>query len=69
MPDHRFKIGGLKCQGCADSVRSILKAQKGVADVSVDLAAQRATVAAHPDFDPAAAGKAVAQAGFSLAPD
>jgi copper chaperone CopZ len=68
MKTHLFKTGGLHCEGCVNSVRSILQQQDGVSAAKVDLATGDTSVEARDSFDPAAAIKAVAKAGFTLQP-
>jgi copper chaperone CopZ len=66
MTELVFNVSGLHCQGCVNSVQSILRAQRGVRSASVDLAAAQARIVADTEFDPAAAARAMAQAGFAL---
>ena len=68
MTKQTFAVGGLHCEGCVNSVRTILNAQPGVIAAKVDLANGRADVEATQAFDAKAAIAAVSKAGFSLTP-
>jgi len=62
-----LEISGMHCAGCASSVETALRQVPGVAEASVNLATERATVArdtAHPSLDAAALIQAVRAAGY-----
>lgn len=66
MTTQTFTVSGLHCGGCVQSVQSILRAQTGVAEATVDLATGRADVVTTQGFDPKAAIQAVTKAGFAM---
>jgi copper chaperone CopZ len=57
----------MTCDHCVSSVREEVSDVPGVAAVDVDLSTGRLTVAGA-DFDDAAVGAAVAEAGYELTP-
>lgn len=59
-----LKIEGMTCGGCKGAVERVLKAQRGVSSVSVDLDAGRASVASVDGTDPQALAQAVSGAGY-----
>jgi copper chaperone CopZ len=63
-----YRVEGMSCTGCADSVRKLLAGQAGVSAAQVDFAAARATVTVADRFDAAAAEAALRRAGFTLTP-
>ena len=61
-----IRVDGMMCQHCAAHVTKALSAVKGVSSVAIDLHAKTATVTAAPDFDLAAAQKAITDAGYTV---
>ena len=60
-----FKVNGMTCGGCVNSVRKVFAAMKGVGNVDVSLENAQATVAYDPaQATPADLKNAVRDAGF-----
>jgi copper chaperone CopZ len=61
-----YKISGMTCGHCVNSVTSELSQLPGVSDVQVDLAAGTATVTSEQPLDDAAVRAAVDEAGYEM---
>ena len=59
----RFKVTGMKCDGCVARVREALTQIPGVLECNVDLAASRAVVTG--DVDPNAVSSALTALGYA----
>lgn len=62
-----FKVGGMSCMGCVNSVKRVLEPMTGVARVDVNLATGTATI----DFEPTRVGAdalrhAIVNAGYPV---
>ncbi|HEX5277086.1 MAG TPA: heavy metal translocating P-type ATPase, partial [Fluviicoccus sp.] len=62
-----LKIDGMTCASCVARVEKALRKVPGVRDASVNLATEKATIAAGPDVSFAQLAAAVAKAGYSAA--
>lgn len=60
-----YRVLGMTCGGCANSVTNAIKALAGVSAVDVDLEAK--TVSVEGSLDSSAVEKAVTDAGFEFA--
>ncbi|MEF7615151.1 heavy metal translocating P-type ATPase [Aquincola sp. MAHUQ-54] len=60
----QLQISGMTCASCATRVEKALRKVAGVAEASVNLATERATVQADPALDAAALEAAVVRAGY-----
>jgi Cu+-exporting ATPase len=69
MERQTLPVRGMHCAACVGKVERALRSVPGVAEATVNLATERATVAFDPaQADLAALGRAVAAAGYELAP-
>lgn len=59
-----YRVSGVTCGGCANSVANAIKALSSEADVSVDIEAKTITVEGFDDAD--AIGHAVRDAGYEF---
>ena len=66
MATTTYKISGMTCGHCVNSVTSELSQLPGVSDVQVDLAAGTATVTSEQPLDDAAVRAAVDEAGYEM---
>lgn len=57
-----FKVPGMTCGGCANSVRKALGAVSGVEDIQIDVPGKEVRLSGA--ADPAALRKALSDAGF-----
>ncbi len=62
-----FDIRGMTCAACSARLERVLKKTPGILDARVNLALERADVAAMPEITPEAIASAVDRAGFSAA--
>lgn len=67
MERREFRIEGMTCGHCVAAVTAALSALEGVSGVEVDLEAGSATVTSDEEFDHAAVGAAIHEAGYELA--
>jgi copper chaperone len=62
-----FKVGGMSCMGCVNSVKRLLSQLPGVARVDVDLASGRVEVDYDPTMtDPDLLGKTIVDGGYQV---
>ena len=66
---HAFAVEGMTCSACSSRVEKALRAAPGVVAVDVNLALDRATVAALPTVNPKTLAEHVARAGYKLVPE
>ncbi len=66
---HAFAVEGMTCSACSTRVEKALRAAPGVVAVNVNLALDRATVAALPTVNPQTLAEHVARAGYKLVPE
>lgn len=67
MQNIQFKIDGMTCQGCVNSVRHALEAISGVESVAVDLVKGEADVSyTDKDLNPTMLIRAIEDAGFDV---
>lgn len=66
MRNVKLEIEGMKCEGCATTVREALAGVDGVRETDVDLAEGRARVAGDERLQDAALVRAVEEAGYSV---
>ena len=66
---HAFAVEGMTCSACSSRVEKALRAAPGVVAVDVNLALDRATVAALPTVNPRTLAEHVARAGYKLVPE
>ena len=66
---HAFAVEGMTCSACSSRVEKALRAAPGVVSVDVNLALDRATVAALPTVNPQTLAEHVARAGYKLVPE
>lgn len=64
MADFEIRVGGMACEGCANSVRSAVAKVAPAARVEVDLAARKVAVAGAPSREAVAA--AIVKAGYEI---
>jgi copper chaperone len=63
-----FKVGGMSCMGCVNSVKRLLGQLPGISRIDVDLAGGRAEVDYDPaQVDPAAMRRAITDGGYTVA--
>jgi copper chaperone CopZ len=67
MTTMTYKIKGMTCGHCVNSVSAELGGLPGVTDVQVDLSAGTATVTSDQPLDPQAVRAAVDEAGYEVA--
>jgi Cu+-exporting ATPase len=68
LQDIDLAIGGMTCASCVARVEKTLGRVEGVAEVSVNLATERAHIRARPGVAVAALGEAVRRAGYTATP-
>ena len=67
MSTTTYRISGMTCGHCVNSVREAVGELDGVTSVDVDLAKGQATVTSDGDVDAEAVKAAVEEAGYELA--
>ncbi|SCL13603.1 Copper chaperone CopZ [Micromonospora nigra] len=66
MTTTTYRVTGMTCGHCVNSVSSEISGIDGVRDVTVDLGSGQVTVTSEAPLDPAAVRAAVDEAGYEL---
>ena len=61
-----YRVGGMTCGHCVNSVSGELHKLAGVTDVAVDLATGDVTITSNAPIDPAQVRTAIDEAGYEL---
>lgn len=68
MENITFKVTGMSCMGCVNSVRALLSALPGTGKIDIDLASGRVSVEADPALtNENAIRQAIEDGGYGLA--